>query len=71
MNNFNEHEIIVQHKNFFGPTRAGFPNLFLAMYPFSVLTDEYVPINFLMTKYFITLNSFASSCFRGFLKKNA
>jgi len=56
MNNLNEHEIIVEHKHFFAPTRAGLPNLFLAMYPFSILTDEYVPINFHMTKYFIMLN---------------
>ena len=49
MNNFNEHEIIVEHKNIFAPTRAWLSNLFLAMYPFSIPTDEYVPINFLMT----------------------
>ena len=49
MNNFNEHEIIVEHKNFFAPTRAGLPILFLAIYPFSIPTDVYVPLNILMT----------------------
>jgi len=28
MNNFNKHEIMIEHKNFFAPTRAGLPNLF-------------------------------------------
>ena len=27
-----------------GSLSAGFPNLFLAMYPFSIPTDEYVPL---------------------------
>jgi len=36
--------------------QQGFPIFFLAMYPFSILTDEYVTLNFLMTKYFIMLN---------------
>jgi len=26
------------------------------MYPFSISTDEHVPLNFLMTKYFIVIN---------------
>jgi len=26
------------------------------MYPFSILTDEHVPLKFLMTKYFIMIN---------------
>jgi len=30
--------------------RTGVPNLFLTMYPFSISTDEYVPLNFLTTK---------------------
>ena len=47
MNNLNEHEIIVEHKNIFEPNRAGLLNLSLAMYPFSIPTDEYVPLNFL------------------------
>jgi len=56
MNNFNKHEIIVDHKNCFAPTRAGLLNLFLAMYPFSIPTDKHVPLNFLMTKSIIMLN---------------
>jgi len=35
---------------------AGVPNLSLTMYPFSLPTDEYVPLKFLMTKYFIVIN---------------
>jgi len=30
--------------------RTGVPNLFLTTYPFSIWTDEYVSLNFLMTK---------------------
>jgi len=30
--------------------RTGVPNLFLTMCPFSISTDEYVPLNFLATK---------------------
>jgi len=30
--------------------RTGVPKLFLTMYPFSISTDEYVPLNFVMTK---------------------
>jgi len=29
--------------------RTGVPNLFLTMYPLSISTDEYVPLNFLTT----------------------
>jgi len=30
--------------------RTGVPNLFLTMYPFSISTDQYVPLTFLTTK---------------------
>jgi len=29
---------------------AGVPDLFLTMYPFSILTNEHVPLKFLITK---------------------
>jgi len=35
---------------------AGVPNLFLTMHPFSISKDEHVPLNFLVTKYFIMIN---------------
>ena len=35
--------------------RAGVPNLFHAMYPFSIPTDEYVPLKFLLTKYLVMI----------------
>jgi len=34
MNNFNEHEIIVERKSYFAPTTAGLPNLFFGNVPF-------------------------------------
>jgi len=37
------------------PYRTGVPNLSLTMYPFSIPTDEHVPLKFLMTKYFIMI----------------
>jgi len=33
--------------------KSGVPNLSLTMYPFSISTDENVPLKFLMTKYCI------------------
>jgi len=47
--------------------KAGVPNLFMTMYPFSIPTDEHVPLQhfdrltcslkFLTTKYFILIKS--------------
>jgi len=34
---------------------SGVPNLSLTMYPFSILTDEHVPLTFLMTIHFIMI----------------
>jgi len=31
-------------------SRTEVPNLYLTMYPFSILTDEHVPLKFLMAK---------------------
>jgi len=35
---------------------SGITNLSLTMYPFSISTDEHVPLKFLMTKHFIMTN---------------
>jgi len=56
MNIFNEHEIIVEHKNFFAPNRAGLPILFFGHIPFQhshrfIRTPKYS-----YDKYFIMLN---------------
>jgi len=38
--------------------KAGVPNLSFAMYPFSILTDEHVPLKSLMTKRLSTITKF-------------
>jgi len=37
---------------------SGDPNLSLTMNPFSISTDEHLPLKFIMTKYFIILDKF-------------
>jgi len=39
----------ISRRNAVPAARADVPNLFLTMYPFSILTDEHVPLKLLIT----------------------